>query len=301
MAHTITREACPGCDTPNGTLLFSCQMNEQPVHAVVARYASQEPTLFEMLEQVSYELVQCSYCGMIYQKNILDELSTRSLYTAWLDPQKEHQHDKNRDIDFPIFYMQELLSIAAYMKKKPRELTVLDFGAGWGGYQDMARACGCSVHGYDLSSAKTAAGEHQCYITYSNEDEIPENTFDIINVEQVFEHLATPRMTLIRLLKSLKKGGVLKIAVPAPAWRIRSHIASMQKGHHALFDTILNPVYPLEHINCFTPTNTFNGTNAIYFLECCLKILCIHAEIFFRDTFSGKRDFDNGVTYIELS
>jgi SAM-dependent methyltransferase len=76
-------------------------------------------------------------------------------------------------------------------------------------------------------------------------EELPDETFDFVNSEQVFEHLVDPRETLRRLARSLKPGGWLKIAVPdgsgiadrlqQPDWTSRA----------------LNPVAPLEHLNAF--------------------------------------------------
>jgi hypothetical protein len=74
--------------------------------------------------------------------------------------------------------------------------------------------------------------------------------FDVINLEQVLEHLVDPIEVLSHLRDSLEKNGILRVSVP-DGRKMAARLApltpttSVEPGY-------LMPVQPLEHLNCFT-------------------------------------------------
>ena len=82
-------------------------------------------------------------------------------------------------------------------------------------------------------------------------EEIPTHQFDFINTEQVFEHLSQPLETLEYLSKALKPHGIIKISVPN-GWNIEEKLAIGDWDASKESPQSLNPVAPLEHVNCFT-------------------------------------------------
>jgi SAM-dependent methyltransferase len=75
-------------------------------------------------------------------------------------------------------------------------------------------------------------------------------SLDFVNTEQVFEHVPAPRELAKRLAASLKPGGILKICVPyGEDIERRIELGEWQAERGSRHS--LDPVAPLEHINCF--------------------------------------------------
>ena len=70
---------------------------------------------------------------MIFQKEIPNDLLMEILYEKWLDPKKLfEQRQKTDDLCIYSQYAQEILTIIAYLRQVPSELSFLDFGMGLG-------------------------------------------------------------------------------------------------------------------------------------------------------------------------
>ena len=109
---------------------------------------------------------------------------------------------------------------------------------------------GCKTHGFDLSDARLERAR-KLGIETMTWDEIPEDKFDFVNTEQVFEHLTDPFDVISRLANSLKPNGVLKISVPF-AKDMASRLRQPDWNAPKYTNKSLNPVLPLEHVNCFS-------------------------------------------------
>jgi SAM-dependent methyltransferase len=113
----------------------------------------------------------------------------------------------------------------------------------------MTRAFGAVAWGTELSPARRDYCL-QLGIEVVADDALPDGGFDFINADQVFEHLPQPRETLGLLVKKLRPGGILRIAVPNGLGIERA----LRRFDRELARPVLgalNPVAPLEHLNCF--------------------------------------------------
>jgi 2-polyprenyl-3-methyl-5-hydroxy-6-metoxy-1,4-benzoquinol methylase len=129
-------------------------------------------------------------------------------------------------------------------------LDFFDFGMGWGDWCLMAKAYGCSVYGHEISQPLIDHARASGIRTLKWED-IPERRFDVINLDQVLEHVSDPRRILEYLRGSLKPKGLMRICVPDGEdiqRRLRIGDWNAPKGTR----NSLNPVAPMEHVNCFT-------------------------------------------------
>jgi len=173
------------------------------------------------------------------------------LYEEWISPEKVFSMEvKNRDITYYERIASEVRMIISHFQLTPSRLEVLDFGMGWGEWCRMAQAYGCSVFGTELSQTRIAYAK-TFGIPILGHNEMSERQFDFINTEQVFEHLPNPLATFQYLCNSLKPDGVIKISVPN-GWDIKRRLAIMDWTAAKGSKNSLNPVAPLEHINCFT-------------------------------------------------
>src|SRR5690606_33840620 len=124
-----------------------------------------------------------------------------------------------------------------------------DFGAGTGLWLQVAAALGCRTSAAEIgagAAASLAQAGHQVF----NPAALPSNQFDLINTEQVFEHLVDPRGLAIELARALRPGGILRISVPNGS-DVRALLAAPNWTARKGSEGSLNAVAPLEHLNCF--------------------------------------------------
>lgn len=247
----IARKSCPACGSTETDTLYRVGFDESPVREYLESfYADQGGVEFEYLEGSHYTLVECRKCGLIYQREIAgDDLMFR-LYEKWIDPKRVYElHEPKRNVDYFVYYTHEVENLIRYFDCLPAELRMLDFGMGWGNWCRIAAAFGCEVEGVELSKARVSHASASGISTI-DEDEIPKQQYDYINTEQVFEHLPDPFETLQFLLRALRPGGVIKIGVPNGR-QIKRRLAVGNWYAPKGSPDSLNPVAPLEHINCY--------------------------------------------------
>lgn len=251
-SHFITRTACPCCGGKNGAVLLDLPFTESPIRDyLVAFYEPQGGVELNWLEGARFTLIECPDCGLIYQQHIGGDALMERLYDHWIDPQKAFAlYDGIHPPEHFIELGRQIGNVLASLGRNPREVSCLDFGMGWGHWCRVARGFGCHVWGTELSAARIAYAEADGLRVLAWKD-IPAQQFDLINTEQVFEHLPEPFETLTYLARSLKPGGLIRISVP-DGWDIKRRLRvgdwSAAKGSA----NSLNPVAPLEHINCFS-------------------------------------------------
>lgn len=250
-AYFFNREECPSCKSQDQHPVYSCGFTESPIKEYLnSFYSPQGYVEFEYLEGATYTLIECNSCGLIYQKEIPnDELMDR-LYEKWIDPEMAFKrHLEGDDLLLFSYYAQEIMQLIAYFGKPPSALSFLDFGMGWGKWLRMAKAFGCNSHGLELSQRRVEYAKSNG-IEILDWNRLPSGAFDFINTEQVFEHIAAPLDTLNHLKKSLKQNGLIKISVPDGSV-IKRRLKVMDWNAPKGSRNSLNPVAPLEHINCF--------------------------------------------------
>jgi SAM-dependent methyltransferase len=81
--------------------------------------------------------------------------------------------------------------------------------------------------------------------------DLADGAFDFINAEQVLEHVPEPLETLRILRRALKPGGLVRIGIPN-GLGIGNRLRRGEWSAPASSRVSLNPIAPLEHINCFT-------------------------------------------------
>lgn len=247
----ISREKCPACDSANFITIYQSLYNSSPIKNYLLNfYTPQGMVEFDYLEGAAYVLCKCDVCGLIFQRDIPNEFLMERLYDHWINPQKVFNRQQKQDnLEHYSLYAQEIMQIIAYTEKDTSSLSFLDFGMGWGNWALMAKAFGCNSYGLELSIERIQYAKLNG-IKVINWDEIPKYRFDFINTEQVFEHIAEPLQTLRHLSSGLNTNGIIKISVPN-AYDILRRLKIMDWKSSKGSRNSLNPVAPLEHINCF--------------------------------------------------
>jgi len=247
----LERPACPACRAKESETLFSGRFTEGSIREYLLDfYPALGEQDIELLDAAPFTLARCDECGLIRQVHAPGEDLLEALYNHWAPSRDEGDH--RRPLAYYRAAAQEVMLVLDYLRLPPSEVSVLDFGMGWGGWPRMALAFGCQAYGLELAEEpREFARAHGVRVISA--EELGEHRFDFINTEQVFEHLVDPLEVLMSLRASLKPSGLVKISVPSAAGidrELRRPDWAAPKGSkHSL-----NAVAPLEHLNCFPRT-----------------------------------------------
>ena len=126
------RDTCPLCTSSHlGT---------------VVRWEYTDPTAFEYmwkrwnnkfdksaLANTFYDVKKCTACGFVFQKTVLDE---NILYSEKIESDEvlklQSTYRLESRVAFSYFLAREIERAAYFLRKKPRDITILDFGSGLG-------------------------------------------------------------------------------------------------------------------------------------------------------------------------
>jgi SAM-dependent methyltransferase len=163
-------------------------------------------------------LVQCENCGLIYQnpRPTLDEMGLHypPEYESYTPPSgKNTSHLLQMAYDYG---QSKRARVVTRMKTKGH---LLDLGCATGTFLlSMKKKPGWQVSGVEISdhAAGIARGEHglDVFTGTLEEAHFPEDTFDVVTMWDVFEHLHNPAASLREIHRVLKPGGLLILRVP---------------------------------------------------------------------------------------
>jgi len=146
-------------------------------------------------------------------------------------------------------YAHEIIRILTLFNRVPSTINVLDYGLGLAKWALLAKAFGCNVFGTEVSEGKKKHAQ-ECGIKVINLSDAADKQFDVINVDQVLEHVREPFLLLCQLKRCLKSEGIMKVCVP-DGGDIKIRLKYMDWNAPKGSKKSLLPVHPLEHINCF--------------------------------------------------
>jgi len=240
----LYRPNCELCGSEEKIILFSKEFIDRDIWSSLELYYESRINRDD-LAGGRYEVAKCSDCGFIWQTNILNEEMAGRLYGEWISPEKSLAKKQGADISLFYGYARGVQKIFSLLPARPREIDVLDFGMGWGLWCQMAKAFGCKVRGFEISEDRIEFAKKNGIDVIDTFSGIASYKFDFINAEQVFEHISDLLRTLKFLAANLKNGGVVRISVPDGR-----NVERRLKNSG--WSAAINPILPLEHINCFT-------------------------------------------------
>ena len=194
----------------------------------------------------SLNIVRCSDCGLSYinprvkesQKHyqIVDDEFIQEKYGDIISGKKLHTRDKN--------YTEHV----RILKKYKPEGKLLDIGSGFGWFLNKAKTGGWELQGVEPSAPLAGQARKNFGLDITNSylapDTFPENTFDIVTIIDVIEHIPNPNDYLPIVRNILKPDGVLMIKTPNISWNNFKYLVLRKILKRENFD-----VYdPREHI-----------------------------------------------------
>jgi SAM-dependent methyltransferase len=247
----VERANCPVCASASATVIYRSGFDEGAIGRFIRSYYRVDPSV---LAAAPYELMRCPDCTLVYQRFAGDDHLLGELYGKWINDWNRPEHDPiyQAEVSAPLQSRDghEILVAADFLRARPEDMAVLDFGMGWGLWARIVRQLGCVAYGQELAEERISfAKGHGIKTIAASELGVP--MFDFINTEQVMEHVRDLAPTAELLARSLRPGGILKVSVPN-AERATAIAADLVAGRSSGSLDELMPVHPLEHVNSFT-------------------------------------------------
>ncbi len=142
------------------------------------------------------------------------------------------------------------MAAASFQGKQVTQLHTQDYGIGWALRPRIAAALGCQAYGSDLAEPRMKYAAALGVKTITDE-QIPHLVFDLVNTEQVLEHVPQPLDLIDALANTFPPGGMLKVSVPLGD-HVGKIIQSLRNGTHTDEYRGLIPIQPPEHGNCLS-------------------------------------------------
>ena len=171
---------------------------------------SQDKKILEWHDE--HKVVKCLGCGFVYLAPLPNQASLAEYYQEeyfkpWISTYQESR------LKFFIKRWEKIEKPALAAKGK-----ILDVGCGPGEFLSFAKKAGWETFGTEISAFAAAHATKQFGLNVFTGDlkdaNFADNTFDIVTIWHVLEHMPDPSATLREINRIIKPSGVLVIAVP---------------------------------------------------------------------------------------
>lgn len=192
----------------------------------------------------TYQFKQCSACSTFYMDPPPTE---RQLNQAYGDDYYGEGSSKFNPITQKVFNWVKKWSVTFFIKRLKSQDKMLDIGCGDGSFLNiMKSAADVETHGLEMegeSARRCSKHTHiQLKVSKFTHGLYQQNTFDVISIIHVFEHLPEPKAALLEIHRILKPGGHFLIEIP----NINSLQFQWFKSHWFHLD-------PPRHLNMMHP------------------------------------------------
>ncbi|MGI6073613.1 MAG: class I SAM-dependent methyltransferase [Fermentimonas sp.] len=227
----ITLVKCPVCD--------STQVKK--VLDVTDYFATQE----------TFPLFDCDNCGFLFTNQFPSEEEIQPYYDS---PQYISHSDTKKGLTNQLYHLirkrmltkkVNLISKYSAPNKQNTSARLLDIGCGTGYFLDKARTKGYEVSGIEKDGHSRDFAKDKFKLNINDEDalwNIETNSFDIVTLWHVLEHMQNLNKVVSKLNQILKPDGTLVLALP----NHNSYDAQVYKKHWAAYDVP-------RHLWHFTP------------------------------------------------
>jgi 2-polyprenyl-3-methyl-5-hydroxy-6-metoxy-1,4-benzoquinol methylase len=201
-----------------------------------------------------YAIVKCKDCEFKFISPLPDNTYLAEIYASYYGKGQEFKETaKQLAYRLPVF--ESLCDMIE--KKKNKTSTLLDIGCGNGDFIWLAQKRGWDVRGIELSQTAVdfAVQMRNLEVVLGASDQLPyeDNSFDVVTVLDVLEHLSNPAKVLESIFRVLKPGGALIVQVPNTPFQIfKARAQKLKNGKKAT--TMATPL----HLNHFDGNSLSN-------------------------------------------
>lgn len=170
-----------------------------------------------------FKVVSCGTCGLLSLHPVPSDKEFRLIYKNYAQKGNRIHVEEER---LKNVYPQKIELIQKYFKDAK---TILDIGAGNGGFVSLALSKGYSVVGIELEKSQIELAKqvfkvdliHSSIEDFSKDEK---RKFDVINLHHVFEHVQRPTNILEIIKGLLSSNGIVLIEVPNQFFRFPNKI-----------------------------------------------------------------------------
>ncbi|HIK52986.1 MAG TPA: class I SAM-dependent methyltransferase [Oscillatoriales cyanobacterium M59_W2019_021] len=190
----------------------------------------------------TFHIDRCNICGNLYlnPRPVREELSC-------IYPPNYYAYNYDSSINPIALKAKEFLdrrkakNWLKYVTADLEKLNFLDVGCGNGRYLQMLHRLGVpksQLYGIEMSEGAITSLQNEGYNGYYGrledvENQLPENTFDLIVLLQVIEHVEFPKQTVQTLSRLLRSGGILVLETPnTQSWDANLFRLGYWGGYH---------------------------------------------------------------------
>jgi SAM-dependent methyltransferase len=205
--------------------------------------------------------VKCKNCGLIFIHPQPDPEELKSLYNEdyfrttdlHLRPhgRADYIHSVEEKKEKEV-YNKRLQELSKYVTKG----NLLEIGCGPGHFLHQAKLDGWEVIGIEISqfAAQYAKNKFGLNVFEGTVDEValPEQTFDVVFMGDLLEHIPNPKELLLKIKKYISDNGIVYVEVPSVTNGLFSRLGTLMLNAFGKIKYINLPPY---HLFEFTPRN----------------------------------------------
>lgn len=203
--------------------------------------------LMDWLEEIPPTILSCEECGHCWYAYQPNAKQLAQMYESGR-PLLSHGGVSREPSQHMRYEMSRLRKLVGKRVASPPRL--LDYGSGYGRWARAAALEGFEVTAYEPSLSRGAESETVGFELVSELSALGGRRYDVINLEQVLEHLPDPAQTLQQIRVLCTKKTIIRISVP-------NILRAPEKDHIWLtwpFDGERPHIMsPFEHLHGFTP------------------------------------------------
>jgi hypothetical protein len=233
---------CPACDAHAARVV--AELDEEKWERFIA-YANikYNGLLIPWLSEIEPVVMCCNECGHCWYKEHPSDHQLSLMYET--GTRLNHKIPLTRDPSSRE--LDEIRRLKTLVNQE--KSSYLDYGSGYGRWARAAVKVGFDVWGFEPSKSR-GAEENIPFTLVHDINEIRGKTFNVINLEQVLEHVPVPLETLIRIRTYCNKKSIIRVTVP--------NILRCEEGQNVWKEWPYNGnrphiMAPYEHLHGFTP------------------------------------------------
>jgi SAM-dependent methyltransferase len=161
------------------------------------------------LKQVELAIDRCTSCGHYWYRQQPDSAELLAMYDAGRPLKPENLPSRE-----PTVIMMKEMCRLHRVAGGETDLSLLDYGSGFGRWARAATLVGFRVTAYEPSHRRGQEEGGVGFLWESNLQSLSGRTFDVINIEQVLEHVPDPLEVMTSIRKMCSSRTLVRVTVP---------------------------------------------------------------------------------------
>ncbi len=168
------------------------------------------PALRILYRLSDFNLLKCDACGLVCREMLLEKKETVELYSETYFTKEQHDYFFDKTEEKEATCARRLEAIAQMC---PHKGHLLDIGCAIGTFPRIAKSGGWEAKGVEVSVFASAYAREKYGLDVRTgeleEQTFPKESFDVVTLWDVIDHIERPQEFLSRIHTLLKPGGLL--------------------------------------------------------------------------------------------